>query len=145
MIDAGLFIGAFVAAATTLFALVPSYSDASTIKRWDCPGYAVNGYGSKSPRYKKFYAINHVVATICPADYLRNKKPCKFYLDNKSYKSYYLDGGSELLISDDAFGDNFDGNFTPATGHLYYLISYGPDGTNQNETQRWYEGFCIER
>jgi len=51
----------------------------------------------------------------------------------------------KLSIFNDAFGDYFKGMFTPITGHLFYHISDGEIGTNQNETQRWFEGFCVER
>ena len=145
MIDAGLFTRVFVATAATLFALVPSHSDASITTRWDCNGYVGNGYNQSRPQFKRFYELSHVVATVCPTDHLKRNRPCKFYFDNKSYESYYLDGGAELSIFKGASGDYFEGHFTPATGYLFYKLSDGPVGTNQNETQRWFRGYCYER
>lgn len=135
----------FVSALLLFATLMPNHSNAELIRRWDCEGHIVNGYVSTNPRYKKYQRMRNVVATVCPNDHMQESKHCTFWLDNKFYDSFYGKNGATLSILKDAFGDQFTGMFTPITGHLFYHISDGEVGTNQDETQRWFEGFCVER
>ena len=128
----------------TAATLMASATIAMAEKRYWCTGQVGNGYLTWESGYRTFGSTTPFELRIDCGWLKHLRSACSGSVngvENKGYKIgsafHWFDGPLRR-----SFGIHF--NFNTTTHQLTYMLRDGPAGTNQNQTQRWYNGRCNE-
>ena len=128
-----------------LFTLAALTASAAQSQSFICDGQIGNGFSSEKPEYRTYG--NRSVAFVIQCNWLQRLKgsgDCTASINGMTYRGAYLGDGAAKVYKIFDPGPLMGGNFQVSTKFLFFQLEQGPDNTNQNYTQRWFNGFCRE-
>lgn len=126
-----------------LFASISLLASSAVGQSFKCAGQIGNGFGETNPEYRTFG--NRTVKFVIQCNWfqqLKGQGDCSAAINGQGYSGAYLGEGAEKVFR--LWGNDIlsRGSFNVATEFLFFQISRGEEGSNQNYTQRWFNGFC---
>ena len=120
-----------------LFATMLFFASSAVGQSFTCVGKIGNGFGETNPEYRTFGDRSVKFVIQCNwFQQLKGQGDCSAAINGKGYSGAYLGEGAEKVFRLWGNGILSGGSFNVATSYLFFQISRGADGSNQNYSQR---------